>query len=139
VDQAQAIRKFRRASKQLFEVALFMLLNSTYFLEAIYLAGYGVECALKALIFKRTPTRSFEMIYDEVTQGQKAHNFEYLKHILERKPVSCRLPVELVALLKRVNTWSTDLRYETGQIEFDDAEDFVDAAREILKWVERSL
>ncbi len=132
------IRKFRRAAGQRLNTARF-LLEHEFFLEAIYLAGYSVECNLKHLILKRTPSNQHRLMYANLTQaGAKGHDLEYLKNILRAAPVNCNAPRQISELLQRVSTWSTELRYEVGKGRSKDAYRFLDAAQEIAAWVERS-
>jgi HEPN domain len=119
--------------------ARWLLAESEYYLDAIYLAGYAVECALKTLILWRTAERRFPEVYTEITEGQKAHDFEFLKHILKRRPLNVVIPKPVMELFRRVATWSTDLRYESGRIAYDEANGFVEAATGIRAWVEKEL
>ena len=139
MDQAQAIRKFHRAARRRLETATFLVQKSRFYVDAIYLAGYAVECALKALILKRTAARKFKEVYDAISQGKKAHDYEYLKGILAKPPTRMTFPPEIQDAFRSVASWSTDLRYETTHVPYDDAESFVEAARTILAWVERQL
>lgn len=127
------------AAAQRLETALFLFDQSTHYRDAVYLAGYSVECALKALILQRTPRRSFKAMYEKLTQGKKAHDFEFLKGILQRAPVNFVIPVDTAEWLLRVNSWSTDLRYEVGLSPYDEARDFIEATQQICEWVERNL
>jgi hypothetical protein len=138
-DQKNAVRKFRLAAGQRLEAAVFLLQNSTHFRDAIYLAGYAVECSLKALILSRTARKGFEDMYERLTQGKKAHDFEFLKGVLRRPPINGIIPVNVTEQLLIVGYWSTDLRYEVALIEYDDAKDFLDATQQIYRWTERNL
>jgi HEPN domain-containing protein len=48
-ERAKDIRKFQRAARQRMKAAQ-LLREHAFHLEAVYLCGYAVECALKALI-----------------------------------------------------------------------------------------
>ncbi len=52
---AQGARPFYRAGKQRFEDARLLLDKAERTTGAIYLAGYGVECLLKALVLSVIP------------------------------------------------------------------------------------
>jgi hypothetical protein len=139
------IRKFERVADQRLTAAG-MLLKAEFNLEATYLAGYCVECALKALILKRTPRRGHGPMMERLTEvGAKGHDFEYLKGLLKQlltggRPAPNRgvLPEEVSVMLGRVASWSTDLRYEVGRVETADAEAFLAAATIIRDWARRS-
>src|SRR5439155_2588319 len=85
MDQEKQIRRFRRVADQRLTTAEF-LLKHDFDLDAVYLAGYTVECALKALVLRWTPRRAFQSTWERLTQvGAKGHDFEYLKDILKER------------------------------------------------------
>jgi HEPN domain-containing protein len=132
------IRKFQRAARQRIEAAS-LLKENGYNLEAVYLSGYAIECGLKALIFRRTPTGRFETVLRMLTKaGAKGHDFQYLLEILTRRPISCSVPRGIANAFKNVRLWSTDLRYEVAQIQTDIAALFIGNCESILQWMERS-
>jgi len=47
-------------------------------LEAQYIAGYSVECSLKALILEKTPPQDRSELLDKLTHGAKSHRPEVL-------------------------------------------------------------
>ena len=61
-----------------------MLLGAEFATGAVYLAGYGVECALKALILSLTPASRIEAIL-ATFRGNKAHDYNQLKSWYRRK------------------------------------------------------
>jgi HEPN domain-containing protein len=137
-EQSQEIRRFERAATQRLTAAS-LLLEHSFNLESTYLAGYAVECSLKALILKRTPRRQFPATLMRLTRvGAKGHDFEYLKSILRRPPVNCSIPVHVNELLMRVASWTTAWRYAVGLVERKDAERFLRSAEGIRGWAVRS-
>ena len=138
-DRDKAVRKFRRAAEQRWLAARWLFGESPYYLDAIYLGGYAVECALKALILHRTPNRKFPDIYVEITSGQKAHDFEFLRGILRRKPINIVIPKSTMEEFRKVATWSTSLRYETKRIGYDVGSDFLSAVARIRDWAEAEI
>jgi hypothetical protein len=75
--------------------------------------------------------------------GVRGHDFEYLKQILKgrfRKPAATNRKVlgKLTESLKRVALWSTELRYQVGDLKNTEAAQFLAAAREIKEWCLRS-
>jgi len=135
-DQEKQIRLFRRAADQRLTTAEFLLKHG-FDLDAVYLAGYTVECALKALILRWTPPRDFEDVLAKVTEaGARGHDFEYLKGLLkERRRARTRTDREvlgvLATLLKAVGSWSTDLRYQVGTLKPKEARQFLEATKAI--------
>jgi hypothetical protein len=98
---------------------------------AIYLTGYSVECILKALLLVSTPTRQRADVLASF-RGAVGHNIDWLReHLVNRIG---RLPVREAKQLSFVSSWSTDLRYEPGPGDPDDAEAFLAAAESILNW-----
>lgn len=69
-------RRFALVAKQRSDDARFLLGHRNT--VAVYLAGYAVECILKALWLSRIPFRD-RAKQVEVFRGEKAHNLEWLK------------------------------------------------------------
>ena len=98
---------------------------------AIYLTGYAVECVLKALLLMSTPAgECLEVL--ATFRGAGAHNIDRLRDQLVRR--IGRLPVTEARHVSLVSSWSTDLRYEPGHGDPDDAKAFLTAADSILTW-----
>jgi HEPN domain-containing protein len=132
------IRKFRRASEQRLKAAE-LLFEHAFYLEAIYIGGYAIECTLKQLILSRTPRNQHRLMLEKLTKvGAKGHDFEYLRGILESPPMNCFPPDDVAKLLGRVSTWSTELRYEVGAMKFEEADRFLKGVRRVRDWAERS-
>ena len=136
-DRERDVRKFERAADQRLTVGQFLLEQGFHY-DAEYLAGYAVECALKALILKRTPLRRYEAMYHEITHGKRAHNFEVLQGTLKRPPINCTLPPPVADMLRRVAFWTTDMRYDFGFVRYREAEQFLKDAKGIRDWSRRS-
>lgn len=128
-------RDFQRAALQRLGTAEF-LLNNTYTLDAQYLAGYTVECSLKALILEVTPVTDRADQLKNLYSGAKMHRPEVLLDILRTKGI--RMPLILVRRFRRF-VWSTDLRYETGRRDKGETRAFLKTAQETYEWVEKTL
>lgn len=72
-------RLFYRAAKQRFEDAEF-LLSIDRTTAAVYLAGYSVECILKALIVATVP-RAQEGEILATFRGGRAHDYDWLRRL----------------------------------------------------------
>lgn len=132
MDKTQDARKFARAADQRLTAAA-CLVEHGFRLEAIYIAGYAVECALKALILRRTPPAKYTETMQQLTGvGAKGHEFEYLKYLLKTR--KCSMDASIAESLRRVAGWSTDLRYEVGLKGYEDAEPFLAAAKVLCEW-----
>lgn len=103
---------------------------------AVYIGGYAVECALKAVLLARTPRAKHQKVKDTF-RGQSGHNFDWLRAQLLARGVT--LPVEVSRNLGKVDWWSTDLRYQPSQIDADKAVAFLKAAEVVVQWAKRSL
>jgi HEPN domain-containing protein len=96
---AQA-RRFYRAAKQRFDDAL-LLFEMERTTAAIYLAGYSVECMLKALILSVAPqAQEAELL--GMFRGARAHDYEWLLHLYVEKG-GARMPPSVVPHFARVN------------------------------------
>jgi hypothetical protein len=104
---------------------------------AVYLAGYSVECILKALIIDSIPQARRRDMVDSF-KGAKAHDFEWLKFRYQ-EATGRRFPKEVSTHFRRVSTWSTDFRYRAGTIKRADADAFLTAVEAIVNWVDGRL
>ena len=129
-------RLFYRAAKQRFDDAslLYELERTT---ASIYLAGYSVECMLKALILSTVPSRREGEIL-QLFRGVRAHDYDWLMAIY-RENGGTRILHDLVAHFMRVSAWSTDMRYSPARIEISEAKVFLDSVNEINQWADGRL
>jgi HEPN domain-containing protein len=128
-------RDFQRAAGQRLTTANY-LLNGKYTLDAMYLAGYTVECSLKALILELTPAAKQADVLKKITSGQRMHSAEVLGAELKR--LGRPIPIELVKRL-RGSGWATALRYESGRRPTGETRGFLKAAKAVYDWVEGQL
>lgn len=133
---AREARLFYQSAFQRFEDAVF-LLSEERTTGAVYLAGYSVECMLKALILSSlSPGRRNKML--DSFRGRKGHEYGWLMkqyHDGGGPP----LPATVASHLALVATWSTDLRYQPGSVPPREARAFVGAVRGILIWADQRL
>ncbi len=129
-------RLFYRAAKQRFEDAEF-LRSTERNTAAVYLAGYSIECILKALLVSVVPVSEEDRILGTF-RGAQAYDYHWIvrEYYNRGGPV---MPRELKADFLRVDTWSTDLRYSPGSIHTDDARDFHRSAGKIINWADGRL
>ena len=134
---AQEARAFYRAGKQRFEDARLLLDRAERTTGAIYLAGYGVECLLKALVLSVVPAAQRQETV-ATFRGARAHNFDWLKaRYLENG--GSRFRSEISKAFALVNTWDTEWRYRSGTAPPRDAEAFLQAAEQIILWADGRL
>lgn len=130
---AAEARLYYRAAQQRYEDAI-LLLNAGRTTGAVYLAGYTVECYLKALILAGVPAGNRREILGQF-QGSRAHSFEWLGN-LYRRQVRTSVPADVTRHLLRVATWSTDLRYLTGTLKRPDATAFMLSVEAVARWAD---
>lgn len=129
-------RKFLRAATQRLTTAEFLLKND-YNLDAMYLAGYAMECALKALILENTPKSHEIETLKKITHGAAMHLPEELARLL--RDLRIELPRDFKRQCRK-SGWSTSLRYDPGRKATKEAKAFIEWARDVLRWVkERCL
>jgi len=126
---------FLKVARQRLDTATFLLKN-TFTLDAMYIAGYAVECALKALILEKTPLADRGRILVDLTSGAKMHKPEVLAEFLRN--LGIRLPLDLTKKFRR-STWSTGLRYETGRTDTGETRAFIKTAEATITWVKGQL
>ena len=131
--QPPETRLYYRAAKQRFDDAQ-LLLQSERTTGAVYLAGYAVECFLKALILANVAVGLRQQLLAEF-RGSRAHNIEWLG-ALYRRHVGMAIPRDITRHLSRVVSWSTDLRYATGTMKSRDAEEFMDSVVAVATWAD---
>jgi len=131
-------RDFLKVAAQRLNTAEFLLNNGTlrFTLDAMYIAGYTVECSLKALILEKTPAAERPARLIDLTSGAKMHRPEVLAGLLGDAAVL--LPVELAKRIRRAE-WSTDLRYETGRKDTGETRAFLKTAAMILRWTREQV
>jgi hypothetical protein len=129
-------KSFYRAAKQRFDDTL-LLLEMDRTTAAVYLAGYSVECTLKALILSAVPPTQDEEILG-LFRGARAHDYKWLLQVCAGKG-GARLPPSVVPHFARATSWSTDTRYTPGRIAACEAKAFVESAAEIILWAEGRL
>ena len=71
--------------------------DGTFTTVAVYIGGYAVECALKAVLLARTPRTRHQKV-KETFRGQVGHDFDWLRAQIRARGVS--LPVEVTGRLE---------------------------------------
>ena len=128
-------RDFQKAAGQRLTAAE-ALLREKLTLDAQYLGGYTVECALKALILEKTPEAARPGTLNKISSGATMHRPDILLGALKKLGVD--LPPELARRMRRF-VWSTNLRYETRRRDTGETTAFLNTAGAIYEWVEGQL
>jgi hypothetical protein len=127
-------RDFHKASEQRFTVAEFLL--EQYPLDAFYIAGYSMECILKALVMHLTPESDRDSAFQRLKSGAKMHYPEHLKE--ELKTLGHPIPKDIVKGFRRFD-WSTDLRYEHGRWPVGEVRGYLKIAKKTIDWVKGEM
>jgi hypothetical protein len=98
------------------------------------LAGYTVECFLKALLLASVSAGVRQQLLGEF-RGSRAHNIEWLG-ALYRRHIGTVIPRDVSRHLSQVASWTTDLRYTTGILKRRDADAFMKSVIAIITWAE---
>ncbi len=131
--QVAEARLYYRAGKQRFEDAQ-LLLREERTTGGVYLAGYTVECLLKALILASVATHLRHRPLREF-HGNRGHSMEWLGG-LYRRHVRSSVPRDITRHLSRLAAWSTDLRYTTGLIRRREADEFIESVVTVATWAD---
>lgn len=134
--QTPFARVFYRVAFQRLEEAE-VLYNAGYYIGSVYLAGYSVECVLKALILNSIPPRRQKEVEAEF-RGQRAHRFEWLRHRYSEVGAPS-LPKEINDALLYVSSWETSLRYKPGIGEPSDSSRFLSDVKKIVAWADSRI
>jgi hypothetical protein len=129
-------RDFQRASEQRFTTAEFLLEQRDYSLDAFYLAGYSVECILKALVMHLTPEPNREKAFGRLRSGARMHYPEHLNE--ELKNLGHPIPKDLAKGFRRFD-WTTALRYEHGHWPVGEVRGYLKVAKKAIDWVKGEM
>lgn len=126
-------RRYWRVAYQRLEDGALMLEKLDRPKAAVYLTGYAVECMLKALLIMSSAAGKRHEVVARF-RGAIAHNLFWLRDGLAVRGV--HLPATKAKELTFLSSWSTELRYEPGPGDREDAERFIRAARLVVKWAD---
>ncbi len=132
-------KRFYRAAGQRLEDAK-VLFDAERALATIYLAGYCVECMLKALILTQAGKDKKEEVLGSF-RGSGAHNIDRLMAMYENYggPRPSKKDKELTGAFLLAGSWDTNLRYESGTKPLKDATKFLDAVERVWTWADGRL
>ncbi|MBW3540058.1 MAG: HEPN domain-containing protein [Planctomycetes bacterium] len=130
-------RPFYRAGKQRFEDARLLLDKAGRTTGAIYLAGYGIECLLKALVLSVVPAHERAAMVADF-RGARAHNYDWLRSRYFGFGGS-PFPREIAKSFALLNTWDTEWRYRSGTAPVRQAERFLQTAEQFIVWADGRL
>ena len=98
---------------------------------AVYLAGYGMECMLKALVLSVVPQSAGRRRAQDVSR-KSCHEYEWLRSCIVTRS-GAAFPGGVNQCFALVDDWSTDMRYQPGKLRDREAESFMKTAGVILR------
>jgi HEPN domain-containing protein len=130
------VRRFLTTAKHRFEEAqLLDELGRTT--AAIYLAGYAVECSLKALLLSSVPRAQCGKVLASF-RGKQGHDYEWLK-VKYIRSSGARFPPDIAKAFSLVDSWTTDLRYSPSEASPRESRRFLKSAEAITLWANERL
>ena len=132
--------QFRHAAEARYASACVLQRSEGHGTDAIYLAGYAVECALKALILKRTPASDYaKLIKGPLFRSALGHNFDALiRHL--RFDCGEQLPANFVNQIRRAAPlWSPSTRYTSARTRMRISARFLAEVEQITTWINERL
>src|SRR5262245_233415 len=109
--KGKEVRRFMRAAAQHLADAAILRNAGSPSSGAMYLAGYAVECGLKAVLLANVTARTQSKMLQSF-HGTKAHDYDWLTLQLRRRNV--HLSAAVADALSKVDSWSVELRYSPG-------------------------
>ena len=131
-------RRYYCVARQRLEDGQLLFSKLQRFPAAIYLAGYAVECILKAMILANLPDSAHPAFIRQEFRGSRAHDVAALRAILYQAG-GPRFPGPVSRDLAFVSTWSVDLRYTPGKGDEEEAREFLEAVDRIVRFGEERL
>jgi hypothetical protein len=129
-------RKYYRAAKQRLLEAELILAKAELPAASIYLAGYAIECILKAFLLTLTPPTERAEVRRALREDF-GHNLRRLRAGLVLR--GANPPRDVTRDLLFASSWSPALRYEPGPAKPAEAKRFLDAARAVVVWADRRM
>jgi HEPN domain-containing protein len=136
LDTSEANR-FYKVAVQMSDHAEFLLEGGRPWV-AIYLAGYAVECILKAYILDKTPSGDHKNVISVFKKAGHGHDFDWLKEQYSNAG-GPPFPPAIEEQFSNVSSWSPEFRYEPGMIDPGDAEAFVASVLGIIRWFQQEV
>lgn len=144
-DSYQGVTEQAKASKHRREDAQ-TLHDGGRWRGAMYVAGYAVECLLKAKLMKQYGCHHLNDLEDELRRrglmSEQATVYTHqLEHLLEWTQTidRLRLSARLWRTFNLVNRWLPAWRYDTDPSNGDDCTAFLESVDTILHWIQYSV
>lgn len=115
-----------------------VLLAQHRFLGAMYLAGYAIECKLKAKLIYQLRVLTLEELEHKMGAALRIHNLEELaSNLMGWKQALTQSKFK--RNWSHVRVWSVTWRYDREVSDPAKAEKFIASVDEVLKWLENNV
>ena len=123
-----------------------VLLANRRWRAAMYLAGYAVECCLKAKLMKKYDCDHMKDLGAELEKRGKlseandiyTHSLELLMRLTDRLQ-TLQTDAERWRQFSTINRWVPAWRYASSQSNEDDASDFLEATDAVVRWIDHNV
>lgn len=132
----QLALRFHRVATQRWDEANQIFQRLRLSAVAVYLAGYSVECILKALILEKMPIGASSDPEKELIE-EFGHDLNELQEAIRKQWQG--IPLRVLEKLVYVSTWSPAMRYQPGPGDAYEAQEFLKAARIVIKWADERM
>lgn len=104
--------------------------------HAVYIGGYAIECAFKALLLSRIRRRQHAQWLRTQFEGL-GHNLEGCYDSLKER-FGVEMPKAIRSVLRKeiASKWRVELRYSSGKTRTVDAKRFLQAVDTVLEWIQ---
>lgn len=113
---------------------------------AMYLAGYAVECLLKAKLMQIYDCRTLRELESELKRRSilPSHGTVFthqLEDLLRLAPGFHRLTqnYQLAGMFNKVNQWTPNWRYDSAQANSGEAAEFMAYVDKVMHWISTNL
>ena len=133
-------RKYSRVAKQRFDEASIIVTRAQLYAPAQYLAGFAIECILKALVITLTPANERPPAGADTIQWLKetfGHDLRDLR--IEVAKRGAKMSRDTAAEFAFILSWDPESRYELGPGDPDVTRRFLEAAGKIIDWADQRM
>lgn len=127
-------RRFAIVAEHRYEDAE-ILLNHGRTNAAIYLAGYAVECMMKAVAISNVAGKQARAEAARELKEKFGHNLDALRKRLS--DYGYHMPPNVLDAFRRVNTWDTSQRYDPKRVPMEDAVVLLGSVQILMVWMDK--
>jgi hypothetical protein len=156
------IKDYRRAAEHRFADALELMetptrnshrsdANQRHLRGAMYLAGYSIECFLKAYLIHQTGAQTLAEAMERLDERRSRRNLQpvmniartaaghRIAYLVQLTNLETTFPGYDRKLWGRVGAWKSSWRYETDAVKPDTVQDFMEDVEAVVKWLQPKI